>query len=266
MTSDTFSPQKHAVITGASRGLGKSFAEEIIKRGISPILISSSEQVNILADSLQEKYHIPCHAFRTDLTKPDQILATVREINENYDVFLLINNAGTGGSQRFDSADINRLEKIIQLNVTAPMLMCKLLLPNLLKQNKSYILNVSSMAALTPVGYKMDYPASKAFLRHFSFDLREEFRHTGLSVSVVCPGAMATSPEITQRIENQGFFGKLTLVSTENVAKKCVRQTLKGKKEIIVNPVSFLFSHIVPRCISSPLLTRIVKRETENHE
>lgn len=256
-------PNQYAVVTGASRGLGRAFAFELAKCGINTLLVSSNCQISALCEELRNTYHVDSQYVIADLTKRESVISAVDEINAKYNVFFLINNAGVGGSQRFDKVDVSYLEKIIQLNVTATTLFCKLLLDNLLQQNKSFILNVASMAALTPIGYKMVYPASKAFVHNFSHAIRAEFRKTGLSVSVVCPGAMATSQSICQRIEKQGVFGKLTLISPEKVAHRCVRQALRGKREIVVNPAAFVFSKITPSDIRTRILTHIVKKETE---
>lgn len=252
---------QYVVITGASRGLGKAFAIELAKRGFNTILISSNEKVIELNQSLIEQYHIDSHYFVTDLTKKEDILATAKAINEQYDTFMLINNAGLGGSRAFDEVDIPYLEKILQLNIYATTILTKTLLENLLHQGNSYILNVASMAALTPTAYKTVYPASKSFIYSFSLGLHEEYKKRGLHVSVVCPGAMATSPEICARIEKQGFLGKLTLVSPEKIAKKCIRKMLRGRREIIVTPVSWFISKLVPNKIKSSILSQIVARE-----
>ena len=182
-------------------------------------------------------------------------------INCQFDVFMLVNNAGVGGTKRFEDADVAYLENIINLNVRCTALLTHELLPNLKRQPKSYILNVGSMAAHTPTAYKTVYPASKSFVLSFSLGLREELKKTSVSVSVASPGAMATNPEVTQRILNQGFFGKFTLKSTEAIARKCVRQTLRGKRHIVINPVSLFFSSFIPNAIKTPLLSKIVKRE-----
>lgn len=259
------SEKGYAVVTGASRGLGKAFAEELAKRGFNLVLISTNDQILAQCQSIKNQYHVDCQCIIADLTHHDSLLKVAEELNEKYEVFFLVNNAGLGGSQKFAEADIAYYEKILDLNVRATAVLTKLLINNLLRQKKSYILNVASMAALSPIGYKLAYPASKAFVYSFSLSLREEFRGTPLSVSVVCPGAMATSPSITARIQQQGFFGRLTLVAPEKVARKAVRQTLKGRKEILVNPLSVIFSKITPNGIKTPLLTRIVRRETEKN-
>ena len=255
--------RKYAVVTGASRGLGRAFAEELARRGIPTLLVSSNHHISDLCEYLRRTYQVDSNYVVADLTRKEEVLAAADEINAKYEVFLLVNNAGLGGSQAFEATDIEYIDKIIQLNVTSTSLLTRALLPNLLKQGRAFVLNVSSMAAHTPIGYKMVYPASKAFVNAFSFGLRAEFKNRGLSVSVVCPGAMATSEGIRKRIEKQGFFGKLTLVPPEKVAQKCITQTFKGKREILVNPVSYFFSKIVPTHIRTSILTKVVRRDVE---
>lgn len=255
------STQKYAVVTGASRGLGRAFAEELARRGIPTVLVSSNRSISELCEQLRQIYRVDCEYVVADLTRKEEVLSAADTINANYEVFLLVNNAGLGGSQAFEKTDTEYIDRIIQLNVTATSLLTRALIPNLLRQGKSFVLNVSSMAAHTSIGYKMVYPASKAFINAFSFGLRAEFKRRGLSVSVVCPGAMATSEGIRKRIERQGFFGRLTLVAPEKVAHKSITQTFQGRREIVVNPVSYVFSKLVPGCIRTSILTRIVRRE-----
>jgi hypothetical protein len=214
-----------------------------------------------VCDEITSQYHIPSVGFSADLTEPSSIADLAEKVNATYQVFMLINNAGMGGSRRFEEASTQYLESIIDLNTKGTALLTHALLPNLLRQPKAYVLNVSSMAAHTPTGFKTVYPASKAFIHHFSLGLREELKGTPVSVSVCSPGAMATNDEVTARIERQGFFGRFTLKSVESIARKCIRQTLRKKRHIIINPVSYALSSIVPNAIKTPILTRIVKRE-----
>ena len=260
-TTPNTTAKRYAVVTGASRGLGRAFAEELARRGIATLLVSSNQGISTLCERIKQTYQVDSEYIVADLTRKEEVLAAAAEINAKYEVFLLVNNAGLGGSKAFENTEVEYINTIIQLNVTATSLLTRALLPNLLRQGQSFVLNVSSMAAYTPIGYKMVYPASKAFVNAFSFGLRAEFKSRGLSVSVVCPGAMATSEGIRKRIEKQGFFGKLTLVPPEKVARKSISQTFRRKREIKVNPVSYFFSKLVPNCIKTPILTRIVQRE-----
>ena len=243
--------------------MGRAFAKELAQRGIPTILVSSNPAIADVCSQLCQIHRVKCDYIIADLTRKEEVLTAAETINAKYEVFLLVNNAGLGGSQAFEKTDVEYINKIIQLNITATSLLTRALMPNLLRQGKSFVLNVSSMAAYTPIGYKMVYPASKAFINTFSFGLRAEFKGRGLSVSIVCPGAMATSEGIRKRIERQGFFGRLTLVSPEKVARKSITQTFRERREIVVNPVSYVFSKLAPNCIKTPILTRIVRREVK---
>ena len=254
----------YALITGASRGLGREYALELAQRGKNLILISLPDpELEILAQSIRSTYNVDVVCFETDLSEKRNVILLAESVNKNYSVDLLINNAGIGGSRKFTEAELGYIDTIIQLNVMAPSILIHQLMPNLLRRKKAYILNVSSMAAFTPTGYKTVYPASKAFIHSLSRSLHEEFKNTGVFVSVINPGAMKTSDEITKRIEKQGFWGKLTLLDPAKVAHFSIKQLYKQDSVIMVNPLSWAILHILPIWIVLPLLTRTIKREVE---
>lgn len=252
---------RYAVVTGASRGLGKELAIALAQQGISSIMIGTSNTIETACEEINQKYHTQSIPFIANLCQKEEVMALAEKINSQYEVFILVNNAGMGGSKAFTEADCDYLDRIIQLNIRATALLTHELLPNLMKQERAYILNIGSMAAFTATGYKTVYPASKAFLKHWTYGMREEFKGTAVSFSYASPGAMATNPEVTARIEKQGFLGRFTLKSTGQIAQKCIRQTLRGKRHIIINPLSYCFSAIIPGCIKNPIMTKIVKRE-----
>lgn len=254
----------YAVITGASQGLGKAFAQELAKKGNDLILISLPDQnLPELCSFLEEHFGIQAVYKETDLSVTANVLSLTDWINANYEVDILVNNAGIGGTKKFEDSSVSYIEKIIQLNITATSLLTHQLLSNLKKQNKGYILNVSSLAALSPIGYKTVYPASKAFIHSFSRGLYQELKDTNVFVSVVNPGAMATNPEVSERIKKQGFLGKMTLLDPDKVAQRCIRQILKRDTVIVVNPLSWIMLHILPIWIRLPLMTNAIKREVQ---
>lgn len=255
--------QRYALVTGASRGLGKDIALELARRGIPTILVGTNERVRAVCDEIVTTWHVRSECYITDLTKRENVLKMAEAINCQFEVFMLINNAGVGGTHGFEDASVEYIENIIDLNVRCTALLTHQMLPNLKRQPKSYILNVGSMAAHTPTGFKTVYPASKSFVLFFSLGLREELKGTPVSVSVASPGAMATNAEVTERILKQGFLGKFTLKSTEAIARKCVRQTLRRKRLIVINPISYWLSSLVPNVLKTPILSRIVRREIE---
>lgn len=159
---------KFAVITGSSQGLGKSFAYQLAAEGWNLILISlPGEDLKRLSMVLKDRFGIQTYYYETDLTIRENIMAVSEWINREFNIHMLINNAGIGGTKRFEEASCVYIEKIIQLNVLATTLLTHQLLRNLKRQEKAYILNVSSLAAFSPIAYKTVYPASKAFIHSF---------------------------------------------------------------------------------------------------
>lgn len=253
---------RFAVITGASQGLGKEFAIDLAKRGCSLILISlPGENLKDLSLSIHNQYNVKVCYYETDLSNDSNIFSLTNEINNSFDISILINNAGIGGSLPFDVASIDYINSIIQVNVKATTILTHQLLSNLKRQPDSYILNVSSMAAFTPVGFKTVYPASKAFIHSFSRGLYQELKNSNVFVSVVNPGAMATNEDVIARIKKQGLLGKVTLLKPSKVAHYCINRLLSRDSVIMVNPISWLLTTILPVWIKLPLMTNIVKRE-----
>ncbi|PWN67417.1 SDR family NAD(P)-dependent oxidoreductase [Chryseobacterium oncorhynchi] len=256
--------ESYAVVTGASQGLGKAFAENLAMKNINVILVSLPNQnLKELSQQLEEKYQIKTHYYEVDLSVNQNVLKLTEWLNSSFNIHILINNAGLGGTKRFTEASSDYINTILQVNVTATSLITHQLLPNLLKQPKAYILNVSSMAAFSPIGFKTVYPATKTFIHSFSRGLHEELKDTNVFVSVVNPGAMKTNADVCKRIEKQGFWGKMTLLNPDKVASRCIQQLFKKDSVIMVNPISWLMMKIVPIWIKLPLMTQAIKREIE---
>lgn len=256
---------RFAIITGAANGLGKAFALELSKRNINTILVDlSNTGLHQLCIDINNNYKSYSVYFEYDLTIKNNVVELANKINKKYNVNILINNAGVGGTNSFDKVHVDYINRIIQLNVMATSVLTHQILPNLKNQPQSYILNVSSMAAFSPMGYKTVYPASKVFIHYFTRGLFQELKNTNVFVSVVNPGPMKTNENVTKRINDQGFFGKLGLISPEKVAKISIRQLFKRDTMIMLNytnGLNWLLMKLVPIYIRLPLLTRTIKRE-----
>ena len=258
------SEEQYAVVTGASRGLGKAFSIELAKQKINIILVSLPYQnLSDLSHHLSQKYGIKTAFYEMDLSVMDNVLELTRQINEHFNVNILINNAGIGGSKRFVDAEVEYINSIMQLNIVSTSVITHQLLPNLIRQKEAYILNISSMAAFLPIGYKTVYPASKSFIHSFSLGLYTELKDLNVYVSVAYPGVMKTNGDVTTRITSQGFFGRLTLLEPDKVAGYCLRQLFKKRRVIVLNPVVGAILRMLPNWIKLPLLTRAMKREAE---
>jgi len=254
-----------AVVTGASQGLGRSYALQLAQAGHNLIITSMhNDGLPALADRIIKEYNVAVEYREVDLTKLDELKELIANIKEHYQVDILINNAGIGAACAFGDESIDFLDKMFNLNMRAVSILCHGLLPLLEAEKQAYILNVSSMIAFSPSGYKSIYPASKSYVHNFSLCLREELKPKGISVSVVYPGAMKTNKFIKARIEKHNALLKSGVIPTDIIAKTSLRKMFLKKRIIIVgwpNSLMRILMQLTPAFIKIPLLTNAMKKE-----
>lgn len=259
-----------ALITGASRGLGKYYAIELAKRGDNVLLVAKkNEGLPQLSEFITKTYNVASFYFETDLTNVHSLEKMITWVKTSYSLNILINNVGAGGTAKFEQVSSNYINNIIQLNIRALSYITHQLLPNLMETKKrAFILNVSSMAAFCPMGYKTVYPASKKYIQFFSEGLNYELHDKNVTVATVFPGPMKTNTDVSERIEKQGFIAKFSLETPEEVAKISLNKLFLGKTFIIVgvaNKINYLLLKIIPTGLIAPLLSKILKKElTDN--
>lgn len=262
----------YTLITGASSGLGKEFAVECASRKMNLILVSlPDENLGNLSEKLASKYQVQIVFREVDLTERDSVEKLARWINKNYTVNMLINNAGVGGTRLFAESSIDYLDNIIQLNMRAMTLLTRYLLPSMKQLPDAYILNVSSLAAFSPVPYKTIYPASKAFVHHFTRGLKTELKDTSVHVSVLNPGPIMTNSDVTHRINGQSSYVKLSIMSPERIARIAIKKLLKGRSVIIpgfMNRFNAFCIRSVPESfrifVGSKIFKRDLKKKQQN--
>jgi short-subunit dehydrogenase len=177
---------------------------------------------------------------------------------------MIINNAGFGGGSRFESSSPEFLDRMIQLNIRAVTFLIRLMIPELKRHDKAWIMNISSMAAFIPMPFKTIYPASKAFVYSFSRALSEELKNTGISVSVVNPGPIMTNVDVIRRFKSYGILSRMCLISAEQVASQSIRSMLSGKKVIIpgmLNKINRFLIKLIPDSLSLYLVSNLSRRE-----
>ncbi len=257
--------ERYTVITGASRGLGRALAVEAAEKGRNLILAAlPGEHIDEIADGLSSKFHIVAMGIEVDLTDEQDLRSFTKVIVENYEVDMLINNAGIGGTNFFESASTAYIDNIIQLNMRALVYLTHQLLPVLKRQKRAYILNIASLAAFGPMPFKTIYPASKAFVASFSKGLNAELRDTNVSVSVAYPGGMATNPEIIARLRNYNKLIRSTFLSPRTTARICFRQTLAGNTVIVpgfANKINRFLIKLIPEQIRLIIFSRNLQME-----
>ncbi|WP_026734230.1 SDR family NAD(P)-dependent oxidoreductase [Fischerella sp. PCC 9605] len=244
-----------ALITGASAGIGKAFAEELAARNTNLVLVArSEEELNELAKQLREKYHIQVDVIVKDLTEPGATGAVFDFTKEKgLTIDLLINNAGFGDYGDFAEADEERQIKMVQLNVLALVDLTHKFMRLMRERRSGSIINVSSLAAFQPIPYLSVYAASKAFVRSFSEALWAENRQYGIRVLVSCPG-----PTETNFFTEANFPPELASRTNEvSTVEEVVRETLKalerGDSTVVIGGFS---THLITK------LAGIVPRKT----
>jgi len=249
------------LITGASLGFGRTMARECARRGMDLLLTSlPGEGLGELARSLQAEFGVIAHHYESDLTRPEGPEALYRWTKENnYPVKNVINNAGLGAVGPFTSKNATFYGRQVDLNVRALVLLSHLFTEDLAHIEGARMLNISSLACLAPMPYKIVYSTTKGFIYGFSRALRTEYAHTSLRVCVAIPGPMHTNANVTKRINDQGFMGRAIAWQPEKAARICINGMIKGKAFILpgfYEKFSFIAEKFMPLSLKLRMIAR----------
>jgi len=260
-TVDKTAPRagRTALITGASSGIGAAMARHLAADGWNLALVARNrDRLEWIAEDLRRRHAVSVEILAQDLALPNaaqQIFTWSSQRNLTID--LLVNNAGAGRSGPVIAAGEHAYDDLIALNITALTELSRLFALAMLKHGQGQILNVASTGAYQPGPYTAVYYAAKAYVHSFSLALAEELRGTGVSVTVLCPGATAT--EFSSRA------GKADLTSAmppSRVASAAV-QGLKRRQRLIIPGISnrlvIILSKILPGHWLAWLVARIQK-------
>jgi short-subunit dehydrogenase len=223
------------LITGASGGLGKAFAVEAASRGW-PLFLTDlqAEPLETLASGLRRAYGVLVRVAACDLTDPASQAALFQRLRgDGVSFWALINVAGTDYEGPFFEQTGQQIRTIIRLNVEGTLAMTHAVLELRDPLRPFRIINVTSLAAFYPMPVKATYAASKRFLLDFSLALREEVRPLGVTVTVLCPAGLPTTPGCVQAIEAQGLMGQLTTQDIGSVANLTLNRALADQAIVI---------------------------------
>ena len=253
----------NALITGGSAGLGREFARQMAGRARSLILVARREQrLNELRDELMlQNPNLSVHTHRTDLANPSELEELITWLErEKIDIDLLINNAGLGDRGPFATSDLIRNEQIMLVNMVALTSLTRRLLPGMIARKRGAILNVSSSAGFLPIPGFAVYAATKAYVTSFSEALRAEFRGTGVSVCVLCPGPVHTEfQEVAKRPDGQPDSGpEFVHVSVEQVVRDSLA-AVEADRPLVIPGLAMKLGMFLVRLTPMPIL-RFVSR------
>lgn len=184
-----------ALVTGASSGIGESFARLLAGRGTDLVIVARrAELLDGLARELVERYRVAVEVVAADLTDPAQRAEVEGRLRAD-PVELLVNNAGYGAFGAFEDLALDDHLAQIELNVTALVRLTHAALPGMVARGRGGVLNVASMSGFAPSPGSATYGATKAYVASFSESLHAEVAGKGVHVTALCPGFTRTEDE-----------------------------------------------------------------------
>ena len=254
---------KTALITGASSGIGYELALLFARDSFDCILVARShDKLSELATRLEREHHVKTLVIAKDLARTTAIDEIFEEVTAaSLTVDALVNNAGFTVYGPFVETDMQAELDMLQVNVVAVTALTKLFLKGMVERRSGRILNLASTAAFVPGPLMAVYYATKAYVLSFSQALRNELRGTGVSVTVLAPGATRTGFQERGSIENARLFRR-GVADASAVALAGYRGLMAGKLLVIPgfgNKLLPLAVRLSPRQV----VTRISRRLLE---
>jgi short-subunit dehydrogenase len=231
----------HAVITGASSGIGEALARELAAHGYSVTLVARRKE---LLDKLAAEIGDKARAVAHDLAAPDRAAEWLPAAEAAFGpVDVLVNNAGMENTGPTVDADPAVCRKLLDLNLTTPILLTRAILPAMVSRKSGAIVNVASVAGLVAPPMQAYYGASKAGLAMFSETLRAELSDSGVHVLTVYPGPVTTA---------MGESGYAAMGGRENLPKMPegtpdvlalrIRRAIETRKSRVIYPRFYTLS------------------------
>jgi uncharacterized protein len=253
-------PDRTAVVTGASSGIGTEIARELHERGHQVVLVArSADRLAELADELGDGAH-PLPADLADRATRVGLLDRITALGLTPDI--LVNCAGLSTLGPVAGSDPDAELNMIEVDVVAVADLCARFLPGMVERGCGAVLNVASTAAFQPVPGQAGYSAGKAFVLSYTQSLSAELRGTGVRATVVCPGPVDTGFGETAgfaKEEAEKALPPIMWVSAPDVARAAVDGLAHGRLVVIpgmVNRVAAQLSQLTPRSLLLPVLAR----------
>lgn len=246
-----------ALITGASSGLGKDFANILSNLGYDLILVSRSDKLNVVASSLKGNVKY----YNLDLSKEENVYK-LYDLTKDENIDFLINNAGFGVFGEFDKTPLDKELELINTNLVCVHILTKLFLKDFKEKNSGRILNVASSAAFMPGPLLSSYYASKSYVYNLTLAIFEELRKekSNVKISVLTPGPVDTNFNNVAGVH----FG-VKAMSSKEVTNYAIKQTFKNKL-VIIPSLKMKLTRFIIRFIPSKLLLKITYKIQKKKE
>ncbi|WP_112479320.1 SDR family NAD(P)-dependent oxidoreductase [Vibrio variabilis] len=236
-----------ALITGASSGIGLEFAKIHAQKGGDMVLVArSADKLEALKQELENQFKIKVTVLPADLSKADSAAKIFEQTEaQGLKIDTLINNAGFGGHGLFHERELVDEQAMMQVNMLTLTDLTHFYLKGMVERNQGRILNVSSTASFMPGPLQAVYYATKAYVTSFSQAIAEEVKDNNITVTALCPGAVATGFVEAANLEGVEIFDKAK--SPKSVAE-CGYQAMEKGDLVAFNESSlkFMLNWIVP--------------------
>lgn len=253
-------PDRAALVTGASSGIGTEIARELARRGHRLALVARSEdRLRALADELGGDTVV----LPTDLADRAARAALPDRVAEHgLAVDVLVNNAGFSTMGRVSGADPAAELEMVEVDVLAVVDLCTRFLPGMVERGSGAVLNVASTAAFQPLPGQAGYAAGKAFVVSYTQSLVGELHGSGVTATCLCPGPVDTGfgerAGFTKE-EAEAALPSVMWVDAPRVAREAVEGLDAGRMVVVpgvVNRVAAAFAQVTPRNLLLPVLRR----------
>lgn len=228
------SNRRTALVTGASSGIGATYAWRLAKDGYDLILVARrKKRLEDLSLELEEKHNISAEVLPADLSKDEGVERVEERMRSCESLHFLVNNAGLSSAEYFINSDIKRQVDIVRVHDIASMRLVHAAVPVMTARGEGVIVNVASVEGLVVGPSQAAYAGSKAFLVMFTEVLNQELHGKGIKVQVVCPGFTRTEIFESSGVENLHVPAHLWMES-EEVVEASLKALENGK--IVVVP------------------------------
>ena len=182
-----------ALITGASSGIGAVYADRLARRGYDLVLVArDARKLGAVANAIAQETGRRVEPIIADLASKQDLLKVEERLRADSSITALVNNAGFGATSALLDSDVDLLDTMIQVNVTALMRLARAAAPGFVTRGAGAIINIASSVALTPELLSGTYSGTKAFVVNFTQSLNNEVAAKGVRVQAVLPGATRT--------------------------------------------------------------------------
>lgn len=256
-----------ALVTGASSGIGKAFAELLAAKGYALVLTARrGDRLEALAAELRRKHQVATHTIVADLAQPNASEHIVRELaSKGLTIDFLVNNAGYGQPGSYNKVAWADHERFMQVMVTAVLDLTYRLLPAMLERKWGRIVNIASVAGMvpSPAGHTL-YGASKSFLIRFSEALQSENAAAGVNTTAVCPGfTWSEFHDVTGTRDKMNKMPGILWLKADDVVREGYDAVMKGHP-VVVNGGIYRFlvwlNGALPRSLSRRVSTIMGRR------